>query len=559
MVRRREAGHRGGPIRLALVYLLATATFGVAHASGPNVLLVGPPGTVINGAPAQYASLQAAIDAAAPGDWILVAPGDYKAPASAANWGDGVWIGKAVHIRGLSRNDVVIDGTKSGPECSNAVSDQGPAGNGIEVAKGADGASVENLTACNYLGGQTSATSASYTAGNEIFFDGNDPKYGNTSNLTDFVGRYLTATTTFVYPNGTQADGSVPSNDDAQYGIFASHVGGPTVDGTYANLIDHTYANNMADSAYYIGACPNCSTVLSNGWAENSAIGYSGTNSGGNLLVTSTEFDGSRAGIVPNSLNNNDAPSPQNGVCPVDAKHSCTLFKGNIVHDNNNPNAPGSGIAGSAPTGSGIELVAGQNDVVTRNIVYNQDAWGVIVHDFPDTETPPTFNGCSGGIPAIGPNKVVSKAPAWICFFQGMGNRITDNTLYDNGGFGQTGDGDLGNATSSVVPGNCFAGNVDTKGRLTSDPPAIQTVDGRCGGPAPGDLSLSVALICDSGLFGACPSTGPLPVDNYPQQQVGPPTVIDFQTTLARAADASHNQGTMPDPCVGVPATPWCP
>ncbi len=41
--------------------------------SGPAVLLVG----TFHGTAGQYSSIQAAVDAAQPGDWILIAPGDY--------------------------------------------------------------------------------------------------------------------------------------------------------------------------------------------------------------------------------------------------------------------------------------------------------------------------------------------------------------------------------------------------------------------------------------------------------------------------------------------------
>ena len=47
-------------------------------ATGPAVLLVGPAGT----AGAQYQSIQAAVNAANPGDWILVAPGIYHEKGS---------------------------------------------------------------------------------------------------------------------------------------------------------------------------------------------------------------------------------------------------------------------------------------------------------------------------------------------------------------------------------------------------------------------------------------------------------------------------------------------
>src|SRR3979490_457057 len=112
---------------LALAGLLAVAgLLGLAPVAGPRVPTGGPyPG--IRG---QYKPIQAAVNAAKPRDWVLVAPGDYKtksfrAPAGASDRPAGVLITKArLRLRGMNRNTVVVDGTKSGPPCSRAKSDQ---------------------------------------------------------------------------------------------------------------------------------------------------------------------------------------------------------------------------------------------------------------------------------------------------------------------------------------------------------------------------------------------------------------------------------------------------
>src|SRR5438094_9532899 len=164
-----------------------------------------------------------------------------------------------------------------------------------------------------------------------------------TVNLNGYHGAYLSATATVFL--GEDAPGG-------EYGIFASNVHGP-------GLIEHTYASNMRDAAYYVGACPDCNRRLTDAHAENSALGYSGTNSGGHLIVERSEWDENTCGIVTNSQNNDDAPSPQDGACPDNGtgptgSHSCTLFRKNYVHDNNNPNVPRSGTAALGPVGTGI-------------------------------------------------------------------------------------------------------------------------------------------------------------------------------------------------------------
>ena len=77
-------------------------------------------------------TIAAAVDAAHPGDWILVAPGDYHEQMDHAAGGEqdgggaGVELNQAdLHLRGMDRNRVVVDGTKPGaPQCSNKPADQ---------------------------------------------------------------------------------------------------------------------------------------------------------------------------------------------------------------------------------------------------------------------------------------------------------------------------------------------------------------------------------------------------------------------------------------------------
>src|SRR5919108_284805 len=143
--------------------------------------------------------------------------------------------------------------------------------------------------------------------------------------------------------------------------IFTSDVEGP-------GTIDHSYANNMTDSSYYIGACRNCNQVLNHPHAENSALGLSTTNAGGNLLIENGEWDLNRTAMVSNAQNNDDYPSPQYGQCVAPSSpprgagpKSCDVWQGNYIHDNNNPNTPGTGLTAVSAVGAGVELAGTQH------------------------------------------------------------------------------------------------------------------------------------------------------------------------------------------------------
>jgi hypothetical protein len=480
-----------------------------ARAANAHVLRVG----TFHGIPGQYTSIQAAVNAAHPGDWVLVAPGDYRESGAAEA---GVLITMPnIHIRGLDRNKVIVDGTKTGNSaCSSAPAAQpsAPAGrNGIEVLK-VDGVSVQNLTVCNFLSGTDGN-------GNQVWWNGGDGsgKIG----MGSYRGSYLTASTSFFSAG--------PPAAAAMYGVFASNASGP-------GTIEHAYASNMADSSFYIGACPDCNAVIDSVHAENSALGYSGSNAGGHLVIEDSVWNDNRAGIVPNSLATDDLPSPQDGACPNNPSRSCTLIEDNDVHDNNNPNTPAVGLASLAPIGAGIELAGSRNDTVRHNLVTHQGGWGIVVNDFPDT-SPPINNPeyCAGGIPGV------STPFGTACYFVAFNNRVLDNRLRDNGSFGNPSNVDLADSSIPFPVNNCFKGNRDRDG-LSSDPANIQSpaVLGTCGVPGQGDTGvLQDQLACAA--FNVCPNGG-----TYPQ------------ATEVRLLPIPHNLATMPEPCEGVPDNPWC-
>ena len=148
-------------------------------AAVPHVLRVG----TWNGVPGNVASLDKAMAKLRPGDWLLIAPGDYhpemdRSTDQAASDTPAALLDTAAntHVRGMNRNSVIIDGTRPGSApCSAAPADQdfGPTDgsgthrgrNGIEAV--VDGTYFENLTVCNFLAGSTDS-------GNEIWWNGGD-------------------------------------------------------------------------------------------------------------------------------------------------------------------------------------------------------------------------------------------------------------------------------------------------------------------------------------------------------------------------------------------------
>ena len=532
---------RRTPVLVAVPVLVASvaglaATATTASASTRHVLRVG----VYNGIRGQYRSIQAAVDAAKPYDVILVGPGDYHErgdytthPPRNGRGSAGVYITTPhLTIRGMNRNKVVVDGTKPGStRCSRAATaqDYGPRNskkqhmgrNGVEIWKATD-VTVENMTVCNFMNGVGND-------GNQIWWNGGDDT-GKVGGHGAFYGAYLTATSTFFGKEATSA----------QYGIFSSNWAG---DGARAEW-NHTYASNFNDSGYYIGACRQiCGQIVNHAWSEYNPLGYSGSNSGGSLVIENSEFDHNTDGFDTNSQNG-DNPPPQNGACPtgtstITKTSSCWVFIHNYVHDNNNPNVPSAGFASEGPVGTGVSISGGRNDTVMDNLFVNNGAWGIILVPFPDSGPP-----CTGG----------DMASSQLCLYDDWGDAINNNTFTNNGSFGNPTNGDIAVLQSLASSVNdCMAGNKDTSGTVTVSPTGDDslhpTCDGQPNGGSTSNGQFLSEVACDSGaqIGPADGRSACSPTDNYPRR-----TKVVMHPLPAHLA-------TMPNPCAGVPSNPWCP
>lgn len=272
-------------------------------------------------------------------------------------------------IRGEDRNGVILDG-RFDPTMKNGV-----------AVFGADGVALENMTARHFQQ-------------NGFYW----------RSAWGYRGSYLTA-----YNNG-------------DYGLYAFDSG--------VGQFDHSYASGHPDSGFYIGQCDPCNALITDVVARNNAIGYSGTNASGRLVIRDSEWVENMAGIVPNTLDS-EALAPQHGVTIV----------GNVVRANHNRSAPVKPRL-YALFGSGIILLGGNGNEVAYSRVEDHAYVGIAV------------------APSIDDN-------LWI----GGANRIHDNVV------GGSGLADL----ALIAPSgshNCFARNA----ARTTLPPALESAYA-CGAP----------------------------------------------------------------------------
>ncbi len=373
----------------------------------------------------------------------LRVPQDYpkiQAAVCAAHQGDLVLVAKGIYreavdvttpnltIRGTDRNQVILDG---GFKLEN----------GIRVLE-TNGVVVENMTARNYTS-------------NGFFWTGSDY----------FRGSYLTA-----YRNG-------------DYGVYAFDA--------YHGQIDHGYGGGSPDAGFYVGECFRCDVVIDTVLSENNGLGYSGTNSGGDLYIVNSTFRNNRAGIVPNT-------GSYEGCYP---QRDSTIV-GNLIYDNNNASAPAIADALLA-SGNGILTPGGVRNTIERNRVMNHDRTGIGLVPYPESDAndlPPATNQwdkpCS---PKSG--QKTKKIPAADCkevkgimdkcgvLWAPQQNRIVGNVVSDSR-VADLAVGTLdvfGTGLTTDKLGNCFAGN--TFG--TSAPLNIETL-APCTGVGTGDWNAGV-------------------------------------------------------------------
>ncbi len=378
---------------------------------------------------------------------------------------------------------------------------------------------VQNLTVCNYLAG-------SGNAGNEIWWNGGDGS-GQVGGF-GFSGSYLTATSTFFNGNDTAAQVR-----DLLQQLERRQLGSDAMPAT------STTPACTSGLASRFATRPSTTTT-----ASSACSGYSGSNSGGKVVIKNSEFDNNQDGFDTNSQNG-DNPPPQNGACPnngispITHTHSCWVFMHNYVHDNNNPNVPAAGTAAQGPVGTGMSVSGGRNDTVMHNRFVHNGAWGTIFVPYPDSSSSP----CTGGTPnyLLGPG---------TCWYEEYGDALLNNTYSGNGFFGNPTNGDFAAFNLEAGPTDCYSGNVEKGGGAAkSSPSTLEQTYPTCNGqtvPPDTNGQFFAEVGCDSQVkIGGTSLCGPN--DHYPRQ-----------TQVVMHPLPKHLK-TMRNPCKGVPRNPWCP
>jgi hypothetical protein len=493
----RNRARRWRYVGALVVVLLASAVAAASAGAAGNVNIVrqsgAPPGPVPKGT-AYYTTIQAAVDASSKGDFVLIEPGEYDEEVKVTSAQSGIT------IRGMDRNGVIIDGRHT-------------VGNGIEI-KQTNNVWVENLTVRNFEFGEECPDEE---CGNGIWWDG-----GSGSGVIGahgWWGSYLTA-----YDTGLQGG----------YGIFT----GNEENGSFENI----YASGYADSGLYIGACRECKAVVNKAVMENNALGYSGSNSSGRLVIENSVFNHNIVGIAPNSENPGDPPPPLDGACnsfkntsvtptfPTTKVKRCEVLRNNRVEDNGDLSIPVNGSTAIAPWGVGIELPGDYAVLTEGNVVAGNINDGVFGFEYPNPFPP------EEGV---------------TIFFQLSGNRISGNTFAGNG-----------YNPSERLEGSPFTGDVallSGYAELFGGPPA-QSVNNCVSGNSFGDATFPADI---EGTWGCQNTTTPNPG--------GGAGAAGYLFALAEEAEEFRKehkpiareepgpQPTMPNPCAGVPKNPLCP
>lgn len=295
---------------------------------------------------ADFRTIQAAIEAADPGDTVAIRPGNYSGVVDVGDDRTATGYVETCHLTirgtGATPDEVVLWG-RADPD--------GPCETGSDYglyAHGVRNVTFERLTALNYR------------------------TYGFYWHEVDgFYGSDLRA------------------GDNCVYGIIghSSRVG----------EINGSEAWGSGDSGLYVGEISDCDCVLRGNDVHGNVIGYSGTRAN-HVVLEDNRFHDNVVGILPNTL------PPENVHHLIDGRQDpvqcCSVYRDNVVEDNDaeylTPSNPDGDVRPHGfteeirpPSGVGVMLAGASGNLVYDNVIRDHDRWGLALNLL---FTPPSEN-----------------------------------------------------------------------------------------------------------------------------------------------------------------------
>lgn len=336
----------------------------------------------------RFHELQKAVDAADNNDTIVVLPGFYTEPTS----------------RGAAHNDpacaqYVAQGTRSAPaptyeyhyKCPNDINLVAIMGRDL------DGKCIR----CNLhiVGLGARPDDVVFDAGKEPVDPGPNAKLfveGQKGRETGTPGKEVGLR--FERTDGGYV-GNLTVNHAHEHGFYSIETDGMTFDrvkayynrdyGHLSFVTDHLIVQDgdfagAGDAGIYPGASPvsepRLNSIIRRNRSHHNAIGLSGS-MGSNLHVVDNDFDHNSTGITLDSVSRAGHPGfPQRG----------TLIERNRIFSNNFDTYSEDAWVRStvqAPIGAGILLAGGNDNVVSRNHIYDNWRWGSGLLSVPDIVT----------------------------------------------------------------------------------------------------------------------------------------------------------------------------
>jgi parallel beta-helix repeat protein len=375
----------------------------------------GPRSVAVGAAPAQSKvikvrpgdSIQAAVDQADPGDKVKIAPGTYTEASQPCPVEPGSSCAAVVREDDIS---IVGQSGKHGKHGKHGHhGGHGHHGEGV-VLKAADG--------------QEQGISVAQSGDAACLDDSSLRVHG--SLIKGLTVRGFEGDGVFLYCVKGWRVTHLVTKDNREYGIFPSH--------SFDGRVDHSFASGANDTGIYIGQSRN--SRIDHNIATDNVSGYEIENSIG-IRARHNLAHGNTGGILSFDLPFLDTKVNRDNV-----------IAHNVVVENNRPNTcldPGDAVC-QVPSGTGVLLVAADENRLRHNLVRGNDSFGIAIANICVAQQ---LSGAECAALDIQPDSDHNRV---------LANRVTANGQHPDPGLPAAFAQDL--VWDTTGTGNCWSNNV---------------------------------------------------------------------------------------------------